>query len=49
MIKIKSKMTQEVGVLGDAEWKRAKEIQTLRSPETDGNIYPSHDITSQKT
>jgi hypothetical protein len=41
MIKIKTKMAQVVGVLRGAKWKALEEIETIRSSEKKGNIYPS--------
>jgi hypothetical protein len=47
-------MTQVVGVLRGAKWKTVKEIETLRSTEKAGNIYPStrhnipEDVSLQK-
>jgi hypothetical protein len=34
-------MTQVVGVLRGAKWKRMEEVETLRSSEKAGKIYPS--------
>lgn len=55
MTKIKSKMTQVVGVFRGAQWKTVEEIETLRSSEKKGNIYLStqcnipEDVNLQRT